>query len=1438
MKHWFHTAILSVAFLCSKLIVAQAGQCLGGGCGQNGNGFLYPTGTITNNTANWITVADNIWYGEWARYNVIAGNTYEWSLCATDGAFSPLDMQLTLRRDDNLALLCYSDDVCGTNPKITWTATFTGVVRVQTNEFNCASYFLFSLFDLTLRFRCSSCVAPAVSGCIDPAPFCTNIPYNFPNSTNILPGLGPVICLSTTPNPVWYYMEIDQPGNLTININQFTNFGFPIDVDYALWGPFNSVAEGCAAIGSGTATNIDVSCSYSPSASEQAVINNAQAGEVYILLLTNFSNQAGNIQFSAAPGSTATTNCDIVVVNCPQYANAVSSPLETCGNQPYYLKVTNTQCNGEIYFNVVGNFGSAWANEITWQVVSLLTNQVVASGGPGVNGASFSSLVGPLNPSITGNIFQLIVNDAFGDGFNGVGGFIQVQQGSNIIVGPITGNFGLQSTNIFGVNITISSATITVQTPSGPVSSTQEFCRDFRVPIQINHNNFCSNTNISLPWTIVCDATDAIIASGTTNLTIYPAIPTQASDVVNISWNSSNCQWVVEGANDCGAAAIGNLFNIEPNPATLPQNCSAGQQNFQVNYIGNASGPNCCSTGGPMVPVVLNQTYNLSNFIRSGTPFGGSNNAALLQIPGTGVGGFANSLNLNFSFTGYCYPTNPNPFWVTVIMDGIIIYDQMSAMTAPTSFNLNLNLSAFPGYNQNSVIEVYIYPNNLGATYNPGASCASMNASNWTLNSATVSINATYTELTTSPADCDLTFTANKTCCPPIIVSNIGETICAGQSINLLSGWQNAVNSANTNCVVFSSVVPVAGSVTPDNQFPNGINNGITPITQTVSAYTYCDVDGSGTVNAGDTYTLISTYTLTINPLPNAGIGSDISICGSGNEINLFSLLGGSPQGGGIWTGPSMLSNGSLGTFNPGSNAPGTYTYTITGISPCGSAAATIEVQVNDNTEAQINYPGPYCIDINTPQQPIINGAGGGTFSATPAGLNINSTTGAIIPSLSTPGTYTVTYSIPASGSCPAFSTTETVVITAIPADPILNPDPACAGTPLIFTAGNGVLYEFFLNEVSQGEVSNQNTFNAGSLNAGDEVCVRSYPPVPFVINGLINESQWGNPLAKSSGGPVSGFGPNNNLDAIYLKNMNGYLYGAVAGRVENNSNNRILVFIDSRPGGFNNLGAWTNRSNVPYVSIENLNGGITFDPGFEPDYILAMNEANNEAYFDLYDMVNNTNLYLGSNLTLFAPNTQLAYQANTGQFDFTRGFEFSFPLSFLSNPSNNMKVFAMIVNDPGLGNPVATFLSNQFLTPANFGENNYGDGAVFFEFAAPDPITFNLSADCYSETCITVQPTVAPVTGFALPAEVCQDDPNVIPSLTGGFTPGGTFSAMPASGLAINPSTGAIDVAASVPNTYNITYTVPANGCNPAGTTTVSITINPTPTTTTIYHD
>ncbi|WP_345291150.1 hypothetical protein, partial [Flavobacterium hankyongi] len=88
-----------------------------------------------------------------------------------------------------------------------------------------------------------------------------------------------------------------------------------------------------------------------------------------------------------------------------------------------------------------------------------------------------------------------------------------------------------------------------------------------------------------------------------------------------------------------------------------------------------------------------------------------------------------------------------------------------------------------------------------------------------------------------------------------------------------------------------------------------------------------------------------------------------------------------------------------------------------------------------------------------------------GVFSATPAGLIIDPTTGAITPNGSTPNTYTVHYDIVASGSCPAFSApTFTVTINPAPTAPAVTVvQPTCTVTTgsITVTSPLGAGYEY-----------------------------------------------------------------------------------------------------------------------------------------------------------------------------------------------------------------------------------------------------------------------------------------------------------------------------------------------------------------------------------------
>lgn len=153
-------------------------------------------------------------------------------------------------------------------------------------------------------------------------PFCTDIGlYEFPAGVNSGSPCGDTYnascsdpykcsgtpgqstnCLSTAPNPAFYYLRIDEPGDLNIYMHSTPQ----VDIDFDCWGPFNDINTACDQL---ACSNI-VDCSYSTAATEYCHINNAQHEQYYILLITNYSNQPCNISFENV--GTGTTDCSIL----------------------------------------------------------------------------------------------------------------------------------------------------------------------------------------------------------------------------------------------------------------------------------------------------------------------------------------------------------------------------------------------------------------------------------------------------------------------------------------------------------------------------------------------------------------------------------------------------------------------------------------------------------------------------------------------------------------------------------------------------------------------------------------------------------------------------------------------------------------------------------------------------------------------------------------------------------------------------------------------------------------------------------------------------------------------------------------------------------------------------------------------------------------------
>ena len=98
----------------------------------------------------------------------------------------------------------------------------------------------------------------------------------------------------------------------------------------------------------------------------------------------------------------------------------------------------------------------------------------------------------------------------------------------------------------------------------------------------------------------------------------------------------------------------------------------------------------------------------------------------------------------------------------------------------------------------------------------------------------------------------------------------------------------------------------------------------------------------------------------------------------------------------------------------------------------CLAVIATAQVTITNLPQATIAYSDTFYCYNNTGSQPVtITGTTGGTFSASPTGLSISSTSGAFNVSTSNAGPYTVTYTMAAGGGCP--QATATTSFTIIP---------------------------------------------------------------------------------------------------------------------------------------------------------------------------------------------------------------------------------------------------------------------------------------------------------------------------------------------------------------------------------------------------------------------
>ncbi len=165
---------------------------------------------------------------------------------------------------------------------------------------------------------------------------------------------------------------------------------------------------------------------------------------------------------------------------------------------------------------------------------------------------------------------------------------------------------------------------------------------------------------------------------------------------------------------------------------------------------------------------------------------------------------------------------------------------------------------------------------------------------------------------------------------------------------------------------------------------------------------------------------------LTVLPAnADAGNSNTTIVCETDPGFQLEDILLGTPQGSGVWTGPSPSTAVFNGFFIPGTTTPGVYTYTIT--SSCDSDFATVTVTVNTLPDPGTDDILDVCsnatnIDLFTGLGGTPDGGGTWTLAGAPVSNIINGnavTNGAVY-------TYTV-----GTGTCTASATVTINLINA-----------------------------------------------------------------------------------------------------------------------------------------------------------------------------------------------------------------------------------------------------------------------------------------------------------------------------------------------------------------------------------------------------------------------
>ena len=189
--------------------------------------------------------------------------------------------------------------------------------------------------------------------CSDAMPFCSGTTYVFDPTTGETAEAGPdYSCLTTQPNPVWYYIKIETGGDIEIEMTAED------DIDFICWGPFDNLT--CNSSDFQSANEVD--CNYSSSGTEVCHITDANGGaavqdKVYVFMITNYADVQQTIYFEQSAGSGVT---DCAIIEDPLPVELASFKVKNGNNNNIIYWTTSSEINNSFFIIERSNDAVNW----------------------------------------------------------------------------------------------------------------------------------------------------------------------------------------------------------------------------------------------------------------------------------------------------------------------------------------------------------------------------------------------------------------------------------------------------------------------------------------------------------------------------------------------------------------------------------------------------------------------------------------------------------------------------------------------------------------------------------------------------------------------------------------------------------------------------------------------------------------------------------------------------------------------------------------------------------------------------------------------------------------------------------------------------------------------------------------------------------------------